>query len=330
MDRRRFLMTSLAGALAAPLAAEAQQPGKTYRIGILLVGPPEQAERFRQVYSTRLTELGWQEGRNLTIDLRHTSAADRTAELAASLVTQKPDVLIGVGPYAAQSLKDTTRTIPIVFAAVADPVGRGLVASLARPGGNITGVSHLTGAGFGGKERQLLMELLPGARRFAILINPVNPYWHTIPPLRESVDALHREQGIAFEVVEARTEDAIPAALEAAARSGAKGLIVTADSVFSGARKGIVELAMKRKLPAIYPDRSYVAAGGLFSYGTHYGVVLQRSADYVDKILRGARPAELPIEQPSRYELLINLKTAKALGLTIPTSLLARADQVIE
>ena len=272
--------------------------------------------------------MGWQEGRNLSIDFRHTIAVDRTDELAASLVAAKPDVLIGIGPYPAHSLKDATRTIPIVLAAIADPVGRGLVASLARPGGNITGVSHLTGTGFSGKERQILMEFLPRADRFAFLMNPANPAWKT-SSLRERVDVLRREQKITLDIVEARTVDDIPAAIGAAARLGAKGLIVSADSVFAAALNSIVELAAKHNLPAIYPDRSYVTAGGLVSYGTDYPAVFRRSADYVDKILRGTIPAELPIEQPTKFELLINLKTAKALGLTIPPSLLQRADQVI-
>ena len=317
------------GILSVSLAIEAQQPGKVYRLGILLVGRPGSAELLRQLYSKRLSELGWQEGRNLSIDFRHTIAVDRTGELAASLVAAKPDVLIGIGPYPAHSLKDATRTIPIVLAAIADPVGRGLVASLARPGGNITGVSHVTGAGFNGKERQILMEFLPRADRFALLMNPANPAWKTFP-LRERVDVLRREQKITLEIVEARTVDDIPAAIGAAARLGAKGLIVSADSVFAAAQKSSVELAAKHNLPAIYPDRSYVTAGGLVSYGTDYPAVFRRSADYVDKILRGTIPAELPIEQPTRFELVINLKTAKALGLTVPQSLLLRADEVIE
>ncbi len=329
MERRTFMAMIAGGFLTAPLAADAQQARKVYRLGILLVGRPGSAEFLRQLYSKRLSELGWQEGRNVSIDFRHTIALDRTGVLAASLVAAKPDVLIGIGAFPAHSLKDATRTIPIVLAAIADPVGRGLVASLAHPGGNITGVSHLAGTGFNGKERQILMEFLPRADRFAFLMNPANPAWKT-SSLRERVDVLRREQKITLDIVEARTVDDIPAALGAAARVGAKGLIVTADSVFAAAQESIVALATKHNLPVIYPDRSYVTAGGLVSYGTDYPAVFRRSADYADKILRGAKPADLPVEQPTKFELVINLKTAKALGLTIPPSLLGRADEVIQ
>ena len=329
LDRRAFL--GVLGLLVAAPAAEAQPAGKQYRIGILIVGKPEQAEQVRTLYSNRLNELGWTEGRsrNLNIEVRYATAVDQTAELARRLVAAKPDVLIGLGPYPAHSLKDATQTIPIVLAAIADPVGRGLVASLARPGGNITGVSHYVGTGFRGKEFQVLMDLLPEARRFAFLRNPANPIFKTFPQ-RERFDVMQREAGITIDIVEARTAEEIPSAIEAATHLGAKGLIVAADSVFAAEDRTIVDLVAKHRLPAVYPGRGSVLAGGLASYGTDFVAVFRRSADYVDRIFRGAKPGDLPIEQPTKFELVINLKTAKALGLTIPPSLLQRADQVLE
>jgi len=329
MIPRRAFVAGLAAALLAGSGAAAQQGERVSRIGILLVARPQMAEWLRELYSKRFRELGWQDGGNFRMDIRHTIAPDQTGELAFSLVAAKPDVLIAVGPYSAHSLKEATDTIPIVLAAVADPVSRGLVASLARPGGNITGVSHLAGTGFDGKERQILSELLPRAERFALLRNPRNRMWAHFP-IRERLDVLRRERGITLDVVEVGTVDDVPPAIERAARLGAKGVIVTADAVFHGAQQRIIELTAKHKLPAIYPDRSFVSAGGLVSYGTAYRDMFLRSADYVDKILRGTKPADLPIEQPSRFELVINLKTAKMLNLTIPPSLLLRADQVIE
>lgn len=326
---RAVLAAVLALAMfATPPGGHAQQAGKVHRLGVLLVGEPELAERLRQLYSKRLSELGWQEGRNLSIDFRQTIAADRTGELATSLVAAKPDVVIAIGAYPAHSLRNATQTIPIVLAAVADPVGRGLVASLARPGGNITGVSHLTDTGFSLKELQILMELLPRAERFAFLRNPANPLWKTVSPLPERLDVSNRK--ITLEIVDARTVDDVPAAIEAAARLGIKGLIVSADPVFATAQKRIVEIVAKHNLPAIYPDRTYVAAGGLVAYGTDLSSVFRRSADYVDKILRGTKPADLPIERPTKFELVINLKIAKVLDLTIPQSVLVRADHLIE
>ena len=263
--------------LAAPFVADAEQPGQIYRLGILVVERPQRAESYRQVYARRLSELGWQEGQNLTIDLRYS----RTGDLATSLVAAKPDVLIGIGAYPAHSLKDATRTIPIVLAGIADPVGRGLVASLARPGGNITGVSHLVGTGLGEKSAQFLKEFLPSAERFAELINPSNPFFGTSVTRPERSVVQRREIGVTINLVEARTVDEISTAIEAAARSRAQGLIVGPDPVFSMVRERIVELAAKHKLPTIYPDRAYVQAGGLASYGTDFMALFRRSADYV-------------------------------------------------
>ena len=328
---RRWLITCLPLAtLVAPLAAAAQQQGKMYRLGILVIDRPQRAEFFKQVYSKRLSELGWHDGRNLGIDLRSTDSADRAAELAASLVAVNPHVLVAIGPYAAHSVKEATRTIPTVFAAVADPVGRGLVTSLARPGGNITGVSHLVGTGRGHKSAQLLKECVPNAQRIAMLINPANPFFGTSETLPEDRRLHVRELALTINYVEARTIDDISPALDAAARSRADAVIIAPDSVFSAARETIISLVAKHKLPAVYPDRAYVQAGGLLSYSTDFIALFRRSADYVDKIFRGTRPSDLPIEQPTKFELAINLQTAKALGLTIPRSLLLRADHVIE
>ena len=328
--RRWFVTRVPIAMLAAPSAAAAQPPGKVYRLGILLLEQPQRAERIRQLYSTRLGELGWQEGRNLTIDLRFTDVPDKTGELAASMATVNPDVLVGVGAYPAHSLKEATRTIPIVLAGIADPVGRGLVASLARPGGNITGVTHYVGIGLVGKSAQFLKELVPNAERVALLINPTNPLFATSVKVPERGMVQVRELGITMHYVEARTVDDISRAIDAAARARVDALIVSADPVFSAGRETILGLAAKYKLPTLYPIRGDVEAGGLVSYGTDFRALFRRSADYVDRILRGSKPADLPIEQPTKFELVINLKTAKALGLTIPPSLLLRADHVIE
>jgi putative ABC transport system substrate-binding protein len=330
LSRRRFMQSVSVSLLASSRVAEAQPSGRVYKLGVLLLGRQANAEVVRKAFADRLRELGWQEDRNLTIDVRYTDAQDRLRELASSLVGSTPDVLIAIGPYPAHNLKEATQAIPIVFAQVADPVGRGLVPSLGRPGGNITGVSHYVGTGMAGKPAQLLKELLPRAERLAWLINPNNQLWRTTLNLQEGLAVVARELKISAQAVEARTVDEVPAAIEAAARARADGLIVNADSVFSTVRDTIVRLTAKHRLPTHYPSREYVEAGGLMSYAANFRVVNRRAAEYVDKVLRGTKPADLPVEQPSNFELVINLKTARTLGLTIPPSLLLRADQVLE
>lgn len=317
------------GILAAPLVAEAQQAGRLYRLGMLGVDRrPSNEQPTPRIIVGKLRELGWEEGRNLGIDYRFTASPDALPQLSMSLIASKPDVLVALGPFAAHALKDATQTIPIVFDAVADPVGRGLVTGLARPAGNITGVSHYVGPSMGLKPAEILKEFVPRAQRMAWLINPANSIYRTgvLEGRREELKRLK----LSLELVEARSAADLSPAFEAAARGRADGLVVTADSIFSTERQTIVKLAEKHKLPVAYPHRWFVEVGGLISYGPNFGEVARRTAVYVDKILRGAKPADLPIEQPTTFEMVVNLKTAKALGLTVPPSILVRADQVIE
>jgi len=238
-------------------------------------------------------------------------------------------VLLALGPYPAHAFKDATQTIPIVFSTVSDPVGRGLVQSLARPGGNVTGASHYVGPNMGGKPAELLKELVPRVQRIAWLMNPANPIYRSGAVINRNIDELNRLK-ISLQPIEARSGAELPAAFQAAARARADGLVVNADSVFSAERETIVRLASKYELPAVYPSRGFVDVGGLISYGANFAEVHRRAAVYIDKILRGAKPGDLPIEQPTTFEMVVNLKTAKALGLTVPQSVLLRADQIIE
>lgn len=326
MTRRRAFIAGIAAIVMARRAG-AQPTTKVARLGVLGVG--RQLTDAQGFMASKLRELGWEEGRNLSIDYRFADSPDAMPQLAAILVASKPDVLVALGPFPAHALKDATQRIPIVFSAVADPVGRGLVASLARPGGNITGASHFVGPNFGGKPAELLKELVPRAQRMAWLINPANPIYRTGIVIERNIDQLSRLK-LSLERIEARSAAELPAAFEAAARARADGLVMNPDAVFSAARDTIVKLAEKHKLPAVYPQRNYVEAGGLISYGANFVELYRRVAVHVDKILRGAKPADLPIEQPTTFEMVVNLKTAKALGLTIPPSVLLRADQVIQ
>ena len=326
MDRRRFLLTSLAGALAPPLVAGAQQARKGYSIGFLALTPGEDTTSMKALVE-RLHELSYSEGRNVTFEYRSAEGRpERLPQLAMELVRARPDVLIaGFGTLTAQAAKAATTTIPIVFTTVGDPVGAGVVASLARPGGNATGLSGLTE--IGGKRLELLQELIPGKKVVAVLMNPDTPF--TRLALKEITTAAEAER-IRLEILEARTSDQVSGRFETAIKAGAGGLLVLEDPLMYDLRRQISDLAAKFRLPAVYTYRDYAQAGGLMSYGTDRRQMYRRAAEYVDKILKGAKPADLPVEQPTKFELVINLKTAKALGLTIPPSLLARADQVIE
>ena len=326
MDRRRFLLTSLAGAFGASLAAEAQQEGKEYRISFLALTPGEDTTSMKALVE-RLHELSYSEGRNMTFEyVSADGRPERLPQLAMELVRARPDVLIaGFGTLTAQAAKAATTTIPIVFTTVGDPVGAGVVASLARPGGNATGLSGLTE--IGGKRLELLLELIPGKQVVAVLMNPDTPF--TRLALKEVKTAAEAER-IRLEVLEARTPDQVSGQFGAAVKAGAGGLLVLEDPLMYDLRRQISDIAAKFRLPVVYTYRDYAQAGGLMSYGTDRRQIYRRAAEYVDKILKGAKPADLPVEQPTKFELVINLKTANALGLTIPPSLLARADQVIE
>jgi putative tryptophan/tyrosine transport system substrate-binding protein len=312
------LGTSLA---LAPLAAEGPQASKTARIGILDAGVPHLFAAFRQA----LQALGYVEGQNVAFDVR--SASGRPSEipmLARELVRSNPDVIVSAGTLPLQSLKRETSTIPIVAAAIGDAMASGLVASLARPGGNLTGLSFLN-TELSAKRLEVLLEALPGLRRVAMFNDP-----NTANATVGATEAAARQLRVQLLRFDIRDVGDLERTFLAAKRDGAEALDVLASAFFNANRKQIVDLAARSRLPAIYESREYAEAGGLLTYGQDLTDLFRRAATYVDKILKGAKPAELPVEQPTKFELVINLKTAKALGLTIPQSLLVRADQIIQ
>lgn len=313
------------GTAARPLGARAQQGEKVYKIGILSAGSaqPGPASILVEV----LRELGYVEGKNLTFERRF--AEDRLArlpKLAAELVSLKVDVIMAAGTLAPLAAKRATSTIPIVMMAAGDPVGSGLVASLAQRGGNVTGMS-LMAPDLGGKRLELLKELLPGISRVAILWNAANPYSALV--FKETVGAV-RTLGVELQSLEIREPPDLDGALEGATGQHAEALIAVEDPLTIDLRKKIAEFAADHRLPAISGLRVFADSGALISYGADLADILRRSVVYVDKILKGAKPSDLPVEQPTRFELVINLKTAKSLGLTFPPLLLARADEIIE
>ncbi|HEV2055927.1 MAG TPA: ABC transporter substrate-binding protein [Methylomirabilota bacterium] len=327
MDRRTFL--SVLGFLAAPLAAEAQQPAKISRIGFLSPSSPSDPpmQHSLEVFRHGLGELGYVEGQNIAIESRWAEGKyDRLPGLAAELVRLKVDVIVTAAVPAIRAAKEATSTIPIVMAVVVDPVATGLVASLARPGGNITGLSNMAPE-LVGKQLQMLKEVVPKASRVAVLWNPANP--GNAPQLREA-EAAARTLGVRLQPVEARDPNDFDGAFAAMIRQQAGALIVLLDVMFTDHRTRIADLAAKSRLPAVYGLSEHAEAGGLMAYSASRAALFRRAATYVDKILKGAKPADLPVERPTKFELVINLKTAKALGLTIPPSLLVRADRVIE
>jgi putative ABC transport system substrate-binding protein len=324
--RRAFLGTLGGGLLTAALAAEAQQPVKTPRIALLFYGAPgpsPELDAFRQ----GLREHGYVEGQNVTIEYRFARGeVERLSGLAAELARLQPDVIVTPGTPASLAAKQATSTIPIVFAGVADAIGAGLVANLPRPGGNITGLTGIS-AELGGKRLELLKQVVPTASRVAVLFNPADrANVLVVKGLQESAPAL----GLTLQLVEVRTPGEFEDAFVAMTRKRAQALFGAAGVLTSEHRRVVVGLAAKRRIPAMWGDRDFVEAGGLMSYAVNFYDQIRRAATYVDKILKGAKPADLPVEQPTRYELLINLKAAKALGLTIPPALLQGADQVIQ
>jgi putative ABC transport system substrate-binding protein len=325
MIRRKFI-TLLSGAVAAwPLAPRAQQAGKLPTIGFLGATTPSAAGLWLAAFVQRLRELGWMEGRNVAIEIRWGEGRpERFAEIAAELVRRKVDIILtsGAGVLAA---KQATSIIPIVFATANDPIGSGFVASLARPGGNITGLS-LQNTDSASKRLELLREVVVGLRRLAILTNV--SYGAAVAELREA-HATARASGLEVITLEIqRSEDVAPAFEALNDPIGA--LYVCSDPLTLTNRIRINTLALSARLPTIYGNREFVEAGGLMSYGPNFLDLYRRSASYVDKILRGTKPADIPVEQPTKFDFIVNLLTAKALRLTIPPTLLARADEVIE
>ena len=326
--RRQFLRTVSVGLLAAPFAFEAQQPGRVPRIGFLSVTSPSDRPPLLDAFRQGLRELRWVEGQNIVIDYRYAEGrVDRLPDLAAELVRLKVDLIVSGGTQGVTAAKNATETIPIVMIAVRDSVGTGLIASLARPGGNVTGVSGSAGLEIVAKQLELLKETVPKIRRVAILSNPANAY-HQLA-IRE-VNVAARSLGVQLQLLEARGPNEFDGAFAAMAKERVGALLVLSDAIFGSHRTRLADLAARSRLPAAYGNRESVEGGGLMSYGPSFLDLHRRAATYVDKILKGAKPADLPVEQPTTFELVINLKTAKALGLTIPQSLLQRADEVID
>ena len=312
-----------------PLAAETQQPEKVPRVGYLNLGPQSDPvrQRWLEAFRVGLRELGYVEGQNIAIESRWADGKhDRLPVLAADLVRSKVDVIVVNSGAATQAAQQATRTIPIVMALANDAVGSGLIASLARPGGNVTGQTIVT-ADLAAKQFQLLKEAAPKVSRVALLTNPNNPASASF--LRE-VDAAARTLGVRLQTLEARSPQEIDSAFAAMTKERAGALLILPDGIFVSQRRQIAELAVKRRLPSVYGMGEYAEAGGLMTYSASFLDMHRRAAAFVDKILKGAKPADLPVAQPTKFELVINLRTAKAIGLTIPPSLLQRADQIID
>jgi putative ABC transport system substrate-binding protein len=330
--RRTFLCGLTLGLLAAPLAAEAQQPAKVSRVGYLsmLSRSDPTYVGLRDAFRQGLRDHGYVEGQTIVIEWRFAEGSNsRLPDLAAELVRLKVDLLFAEGTPAAQATKQATATIPIVFSPIADPSGSGLVANLARPGGNITGFTFMAQE-LSGKRLELLKETVPGMTRVGVLSHPGNPSEATRKSLLQEMEAAAGVSRVQLLHLEAQGPNDLARAFAAMARAKLDGLILLPSVMFTSERKRIAELAAQKRLPAMFFFREFSEAGGLMSYGPNFSDLWRRAATYVDKILKGAKPSDLPVEQPTRFELVINLKTAKALGLTIPQSVLRRADQVIE
>ena len=326
MDRRRFRLTALAS-LVAPFTVDAQQMAKVHRIGMLETRSPALNAANIDAFLQGMRELGYSEGENFEIEYRSSDGRDeRFAGLALELVNLKVDLILTRGTPAVLAAKRATRTIPVVMAASGGPIEAGIVTSLARPDANITGLSSGITESFP-KRVELLAELLPKLQRIGAILNMGN---RVVPPQWTIVETSARSRGIQARLLDIRRPEDLPAAFEAASKAQAEAVVVGLDGVTQANLRPIAELALTHRLPSIYPARDYAHVGGLMTYGSSDFHMYHRAATFVHKIFKGAKPADLPIEQPTKYELFINLKTAKALGLMIPQSLLVRADRVIE
>jgi len=326
MDRRSFIASVAGGVLAAPLASYAQAQAKAWRIGMVETVSMELNAANLNAFRQGLRELGYVEGQNLIIEYRSADGrSERFADIAAELVGLKVDLLVTRGTPASMAAKQATRTIPVVMANAGEPVETGLVSSLARPGGNVTGLSSLT-VRIEAKRLELLRELVPGATRIAALYNMSSP---ANPPQWKEIETAARSLGVTPQLLDVRKPEDIELAFDSATRQRADGLIVGQEGLLQANRSVIAALAAKHRLPAIYRSMEFIDAGGLMAYGPSYPDLYRRAATYVDKIFKGAKPGDLPVEQPTKFELIINLKPAKALGLKIPPALLLRADEVV-
>ena len=327
MDRKAIIVLLVGLTLVYVHLAEAQQAGKIPRIGYLGGATPAALSVRLDAFRQGMRKLGYVQGKNIVIEYRYAEGElDRLPVLAAELVRLKVDVIVAGGPQATRAAKEATITIPIVMTFDNDPVGNGFVVSLARPGGNVTGLSTLYPE-ISGKQLELLKEIVPKLSRLAVLGNSTHPgNAQALKETKLATEALT----VKLQYLDIRDAKDIETAFRAASKGRADGVLVLENAVLTSHRKQLVDLAVKNRLPAIYPQTEYMEAGGLMYYGANTADLFRRSATYVDKILKGAKPADLPVEQPRKFELIINLKTAKQIGLTIPPNVLVRADKVIK
>jgi len=327
MRRREFIKAMAGSAVAWPLAARAQQTGKIWRIGMLETTSATLNAANVEAFRSALQRLGYIEGQNLVIDYRSADGrSERLPALAAELIRVKSDIIVTRGTPSALAAKNATTTIPIVMASIGEPVETGLVASLPRPGGNITGLSAFV-TELAAKRIEMLKELAPQIARVGLIDNMSN---RSVPPQWDETKFAAQALRIEAHLFDVRKPEDIARAFDAALEKRVDALTVGNDTVVIASRSQVAVLAARHRLPAIYATREFVDAGGLLSYAAHYPDLYRRAAAYVDKIFKGAKPADLPVEQPTKFELVINLKTARGLGLTVPPMLLARADEVIE
>jgi putative ABC transport system substrate-binding protein len=327
MKKNIAVVTLCVMLFAVCLPAQAQQPTKIPHIGFQLDAPASSATARIEAFRQGLRELGYIEGKNIIIEWRSSEGKpERRSEIAAELVHLKEDVIVSAGPTVTRALKEATSTIPIIMAQDPDPVGSGFVASLARPGGNITGLASLSSEN-SGKQLELLKEIVPRLSRVAVIGNSTNP--GDAQALRETVLAAGSFE-VYLRYLDVLDPKDIETVFQAAAKGRADAVLVLGNPILNAHRKQIVDLAIRHRLPVIYSRPEYIESGGLMYYGTSYNDLLRRAASYVDKILKGAKPADLPVEQPKKFEFIVNLKTAKQIGLTIPPNVLARADKVIK
>jgi ABC-type uncharacterized transport system substrate-binding protein len=330
MDRRTFVGGVASGLAAAPLTLGAQPTGKVYRIGYLSIGSASTTyTRPLDAFREGLHDLGWDEGRNVVIEYRYSEGrTDRLPALAQELVRLKVDIIVASPTPSVMAAKEATRTIPIVGMSLTEPVAVGLVPSLARPGGNVTGLTYGVDLEIFGKQLQLLKEAIPDVHRIAVLTNPASG-GPSHPVRMESVKSAARSLQLPLQVFEVNEPSEFEPAFAAMLKERTDALLVSGDALFFVHRARLAELALQSRLPSMSTQWQWVDAGGLLAYAPSFPEQWRRAATYVDKILRGAKPADLPIEQPSKFELVVNLRTAKALGLTIPPRVLARADETI-